>query len=160
MTEMGVLCHECGLRFTEVGHHLVTHGIDITEYRTRHGLTWRPDLSLSMPRGQLAKRSCPDCGTLHSRDAMRCPACAQAWRAPKPPPEPRPRWRPLTNDEVETLRTAEGADLSALVRELQRSRVASRTIGQSLGLTPRQMTLRFPRLDWGRRGRQSGLSNG
>ena len=141
----GVLCHECGQRFTKLGKHINgTHGMSVREYRREHGLEWLPD-GLALPPGQRAVRECIRCGEVHRETTRRCKRCLAEMRALKPPREPRTRWRRLTPAETESLRAADEAELPGLVGSLQLDRVPSEDIRQVLGLSFRKMAARFPK---------------
>ncbi|WP_255436545.1 hypothetical protein [Tessaracoccus sp. MC1756] len=62
----------------------------------------------------------------------------------------RPRWRQLSVHEEARLVNVHAEELAQLVRQLQRERVPSNVIGSVLGISPAQMSQRFPRREYRR----------
>lgn len=131
VNEYGIKCHECGRRYPKLGHHLRGHKISVADYRTKHGLTWRPDLKLALPPGVVAKK--------------------RSSRAKRPRKQ---HWRPLTEEEVTALRQAmltSREDLRAIIEKLQADRVTSGDIAEAMHLPRNALSARYPRADWGKR---------
>ncbi|MBK7822063.1 MAG: MucR family transcriptional regulator [Tessaracoccus sp.] len=141
----GVACHECGERLISVPAHVKkAHGMSIAEYRAKHGLE---RVSLALPPDGVERRHrrrpCRGCGTPVERNRRWCIPCAEARDATKQPPVP--KRRPLTAEEAGLLSTCDPDDLPELVRRLQGDRVPSNAIARVIGMSPSDMSERFPR---------------
>lgn len=158
-TGSGVLCHECGHRFANLGIHLVrTHELSPRLYRDRHGIHDRDSLTISPTAGQPLRRAhpCRRCGTELIVPGKLCADCRVARRdevearkaALSQPRTRRARWRALTDEERDQLLRIPSAEARPLIESLQRSRVTSAEIAAVLGRNPKWMTRNHPRPDW------------
>lgn len=163
-SDTGVLCHECGKRFVNLGVHLQrTHQIDGIVYRRRHGIRAKESLAMTAAPDGLPRRRphpCKRCNTEITTEGKLCTTCSQQRkdelkrrRSPKVKPE-RVRWRKLTENEKVELLAARQDELPALIQKLQQDRIPSKVIGQVLGNHPTWMSRHYPRPGWGRKGQE------
>lgn len=76
VSDVGILCHECGERFASVAQHVLrTHQLDPGDYRLRHGL--QPRQSLGLPRDGTVRRrpKMCSCGAVFTTPGKRCQEC-------------------------------------------------------------------------------------
>lgn len=150
VSELGVLCHECGQRFAALGNHARrSHSLTADQYRAKHGI--EGSLALRDRTGRRRPHPCSRCGEVLTSPAKLCDRCrAHRLRKKQQQPARRPRWRPLTEAERMDLVKTSADALAPLITRLQEDRVPSRAIGEVIGLSARQMASQFPRPGWGR----------
>ncbi|MBB1510973.1 MucR family transcriptional regulator [Tessaracoccus sp. MC1756] len=145
-----MLCHECGDRFAALGQHVSrAHGIKADSYRERHGL--EGSLRIRSATARRRPHLCSSCDTILITAAKLCDACkAHRQETVDQQRMRRPRWRQLSVHEEARLVNVHAEELAQLVRQLQRERVPSNVIGSVLGISPAQMSQRFPRREYRR----------